>query len=395
VELLLGCHDIVFHVKYLPLIWSVLWRKPTEAVLVLLAVTAAFTLFGLMVGMDTTVHQVIASKRMDRIAVNVRLVPLTLGMTDTIAKMDGVAAAGAWTEFSGYYREPKTFVFVDAVHESARKARPELPLTPAQWNMLFANPTGVFVSRTHAAMLGLKRGDHLPVSVGPGTLADNSRSLNFEVLGIVDDEPDRGGMMILGNFHYVDAERSPDRKQVSFWVAVKNPAKGAQIAASIDHYFANSGSPTSSITFRDAQQNESNSGIPINVMTWGIGGAGLFMILFLVGNSIAQSVRDRTSEFAVLKTLGFPDWRVTGLVFAEALVPCITGATLGLALSSLVAAVPRSFLTGAFARMPAPTLTPAVQGLAIAAAVLLALLSASIPILRLRRLSVPAALARR
>jgi putative ABC transport system permease protein len=380
--------------KYLPLIWSALWRKPAEATLVLLAVTAAFTLFGLMVGMDTTVHQVVASKRMDRIVVNARQVPLTIALTDKIAKMDGVAAAGAWTGFSGYYREPQNFVFVDAVHESSRNARPELPLTSPQWDALFANPTGVFVSRTHARMLGLKKGDHLPVSVDPGTLADNSRSLNFEVLGIVDDEPDRQGMMILGNFNYVDRERSPDRKQVSFWVAVKDPAKGAQIAASIDHYFANSGSPTTSITFRDAEQNMSNSGVPINAMTWGVGGAGLFMILFLVGNAIAQSVRDRTPEFAVLKTLGFPEWRITILVLAEALVPCITGAVVGMALASRVAAVPRSFLTGTFARMPAPTLTPTVQGMAIGTAVLLAILSALVPVLRLRRLSVPAALAR-
>jgi putative ABC transport system permease protein len=366
------------HLKYLPLIWSALWRKPVEALLVLLAVTAAFTLFGLMVGMDAAVHQVVASKRMDRIVVNARRVPLTIATTDQIAKLDGVAAAGAWTGFGGYYREPHNFVFVDAVHENVRKARPELPLTAAQWEMLFANPTGVFVSRTHAAMLGLKRGDPLPVSVGPGTLADNSRSLNFKVLDIVDDEPDRGGMMILGNFHYVDAERSPDRKQVCFWVAVKDPAKGTKIAATIDHYFANSGSPTSSITFRDAEQNVSNSGIPITVMTWGIGGAGLFMILFLVGNAIAQSVRDRTSEFAVLKTLGFHDWHVTGFIFAEALAPCIIGTALGLALASRVEAIPRSFLTGAFARMPAPTLTLAVQGLAIGAAIVLAILSTSV-----------------
>ena len=307
--------------KYVPLVWSALWRKPIETALLLLAMTAAFTLFGLMAGMDATVHRVVASKRMDRIVVNARQVPLTLGMADRIAKMGGVAAVGAWTGFSGYYREPQNFVFVDAVHESVREARPELPLTPAQWDMLFAHPTGVFVSRTHAAMLGLKPGDTLPVSVALGTLADNARSLNFEVLGIVDDEPDRGGMMILGNFHYVDGERSSDHKQVSFWVAVKDPAKGAQIAVAMDHYFANSGSPTSSITFRDAEQNMSNSGIPINVMTWGIGGAGLFMILFLVGNAIAQSVRDRTSDFAVLKTFGFTGGRVTGLIFAEALVP--------------------------------------------------------------------------
>jgi putative ABC transport system permease protein len=366
-----------------------------EAVLLLLAVTAAFTLFGLMVGMDTTAREIVASKRRDRIVVNARKVPLTIAMTDKIAKMDGVVAAGAWTGFGGYYRQPQNFLFVDAVHESARRARPELPLSAAQWDRLFANPTGVFVSRTEAAKLGLKEGDRLPVSVDPGVLANNARSLDFDVLGIVDDEPDRGGRMILGNFHYVDKERSPLRNQVSFWVAVKDPERGAQVAASIDHYFANSGSPTTSITFRDAEQNMANSGVPLNAVTWSVGGAGLFMILFLVGNAIAQSVRDRTPELAVLKTLGFSDWRLTGLVLGEALVPCVSGALLGMSLASPVASVPRSYLSAAFSRMPAPTLTLTVHGLAIGAAVLLAIISAVVPVVQLRRLNVPAALARR
>jgi putative ABC transport system permease protein len=381
--------------KYLPLIWSALWRKPVEAVLVLLAVTAAFALLGVMVGMDTTAREIVASKRRDRIVVNARKVPLTIAMTDKIAKMDGVAAAGAWTGFGGYYREPQNFLFVDAVHESAQRARPELPLTAAQWDRLFAHPTGVFVSRMEATKLGLKEGDRLAVSVDPGILANNARSLDFDVLGIVADEPERGGRMILGNFHYVDRERSPLRNQVSFWVAVKDPERGAQIAASIDHYFANSGSPTTSITFRDAEQNMANSGVPLNAITWGVGGAGLFMILFLVGNAIAQSVRERAPELAVLKTLGFSDWRLMGLVLAEALVPCVSGALLGVSLASPVAAVPRSYLSGAFARMPAPTLTLTVHGLAIGAAVLVAIISAVSPVLQLRRLNVCAALARR
>ena len=383
------------HVKYLPLIASALWRKPVETALVLCAVTAAFTLFGLMAGMQATVNEVVESKRMDRIVVNARQVPLTLPMVDRIAAMEGVAAAGAWSGFFGYYREPQNVVFIDAVHETARAARPELPLTPVQWDALFANPTGVFVSRTQAARLGLKKGDRLPVSVEPGILADNSRSLTFEVLDIVPDEPDRAGRMILGNFNYVNQERAPDRRQVAFWVAVRDPAEGAQIAASIDRYFANSGSPTSSITFRDAEQNMANSGIPLDAMTWGVGGAGLFMILFLVGNAIAQSVRERIPEFAVLRTLGFPEWRLMELVIAEALVPCVTGAVLGMVLAARVAAVPRSYLHGEFVRMPLPTLTPTVQWLAIGAAVVLAVLSTVVPILRLLSLNVPAALARR
>lgn len=366
-----------------------------EAVLLLMAVIAAFALFGLMAGMEATARQIVESQRMDRIVVNPRKVPLTVGMTDKIAKIEGVVAAAAWTGFGGYYRTPQNFVFIDAVNEDARRARSELPLTAVQWDQLFANPTGIFVSRTEARKLGLKAGDRLPVSVAAGALASNAPSLDFNVLGIVDDEPVRDGRMILGNFRYVDMQRAPLNKPVSFWVAVSDPNKGAQIAAGIDHYFANSGSPTASITFRDAEQNMANSGVPLSAMTWGAGTAGLFMILFLVGNAIAQSVRERIPELAVLKTVGFSDGRVMALVLAESLVPCVLGAVLGIALVQPVAAVPRAYLPGPFSHFPAPTLGLTLQGLMIGAAVVLAFLSSAVPILRLRRLNVPAALARR
>lgn len=381
--------------RYLPLIWAALWRKPVEAVLVLLAVTTAFALFGLMAGMEATARQIVASKRMDRIVVNPRKAALTVAMTDKIAKMEGVVAAGAWTGFGGYYRTPQNSIFVDAVNEETRRARSELPLSAAQWDQLFANPTGIFVSRKEAAKLGLKQGDRLPVSVAAGTLANNAASLDFIVLGIVDDEPMRDGRMILGNFRYVDTQRSDSQKRVSFWVAVSDPQMGAQIASTIDRYFANSGSPTASITFRDAEQNMANSGVPLSVMTWGVGTAGLFMILFLVGNAIAQSVRERIPELAVLKTVGFSDRGIMGLVIAEALVPCVLGALLGMAAVSPLAAVPRAYLAGQFSRLPAPALDLTLQGLMIGAAVLLALLGAAAPVLRLRRLNVPDALARR
>src|SRR3954454_12024742 len=99
--------------KYFPLVWSALWRKPPEAILIWLAVTASFTLFGLMVGLRATYDQMIENSRMDRLGVNTRfplasptgnLLPIAL--RDRIARVEGVSAVGSYYELWGYYQEP-------------------------------------------------------------------------------------------------------------------------------------------------------------------------------------------------------------------------------------------------------------------------------------------------
>src|SRR5262245_20025695 len=99
--------------KYLPLVWGALWRKPAEAVLICVAVTACFTLCGLMIGLHATYDRLIESARMDRLDVNARFpgasptgVLLPIALRDWIARVDGVSAVGSYYELWGYYQEP-------------------------------------------------------------------------------------------------------------------------------------------------------------------------------------------------------------------------------------------------------------------------------------------------
>jgi putative ABC transport system permease protein len=115
------------------------------------------------------------------------------------------------------------------------------------------------------------------------------------------------------------------------------------------------------------------------------------MILFLVGNSIAQSVRERRVEFAVLKTIGFSDAGLTLLVAVEAMTPCLLGAALGTGVATGFAAIfPRLIPPGV--GVPAPAVGPAVLATALAAAGLVAALAAAIPAGRIARTDIAAAL---
>ena len=157
--------------------------------------------------------------------------------------------------------------------------------------------------------------------------------------------------------------------------------------------YASSGTPTRSIPEKELQEGASQAGLNMPLITEAVAGAGLFMILFLTGNGIAQSVRERTPEFAMLKTLGFSDLSVMALVFAEAAIPCLLGAVIGLALATLLASETPRLMPNAF--LPVPYLAPSVLGTALVFAALVALASAVIPALRIRRLDVATALSGR
>jgi putative ABC transport system permease protein len=390
-------------VKYLPLVWSALWRKPVEAVLIWLAVTASFALFGAMVGLHVTYDHLIASSRMDRLDINERFpsasptgILLPSALRDQIARVDGVSAVGTYFWLWGYYQDPHKRARVIAVDEHMRDAWSELPMTAAQWDQLFATPTGVFMSRGPAARLGLKTGDILHLITPPGDRADGAASWDFQVLGVPADDP-RSGPYILGNFSYVDKSRplSDQGYAWGFRVAVSDAAQANQVSLRIDRRLANSSTPTLTIPDRISELDAVNSGTSVASKTWPVAGAGIFMILLLTANGIAQSVRERTPEFAVLKTVGYRDVTLMSLVFVEAAIPCLAGAILGTGLAAALTRLPTHYLPPGLAQLPKPTLSLVVLAWALGCAVLLALASAVIPTHRLRRLSVTDALAGR
>lgn len=389
--------------KYLPLIWSGLRRKPVEAVLVWLAVTAAFTLFGLMAGLHVTYDHLIESARMDRLDINARFpsanprgVLLPIALRGQIARIPGASAVGSYYWLWGYYQNPHKVARVIAVDRYMRAAWSELPLTSAQWDRLFANPTGVFVSRQPAARLGLEAGDTFPVIAAPGLRADGTATWPFRVLGIVPDDPHIGAF-ILGNYGYLDRSRPLEDQGyvMGFRVAVRKDAQGDEVSLAIDRRLANSSTPTLTIPDRTNAMYAINSGFSLAKNIWLIAGAGLFMILLLTANGIAQSVRERTPEFAVLETLGYPNTSLMALVFAEAVIPCLAGAVVGTGLAHLLTRVPTSYLPNDFSGIPQPSISPEVLAWSLGCALLLAAVSATVPMLKLRRLSVTDALAGR
>jgi putative ABC transport system permease protein len=383
--------------RYWPLIRSALLRRPTEALLILLAITFGFALLGFMIALNATSQAFIDSARSDRIYVNSRFGSpngLPLALQEQIKGMDGVTGVGASRWVSAYHPEPQKPDGVFTVDEGMRIGWSELPIQPAQWDLLFSSGTGVLVSKKAAEHFGLHPGEVVPIPVKPGTRADGASSWVFKVLDIVPDDPEWDNGFIMGNYRYSENARPPDKRGrvVAFRVAVRDPARVDAIARQIDHRFANSGTPTVSVPNKANREGLVRSGVAIASMTWGVGTAGLFMIVFLTGNSIAQSVRRRIPEFATLKAMGYSDVRVAWLVFVESAIPCGLGALLGIGLAAAIAMVPQREIPSILASVPHAAVTLVTLEWALVAALLIAFVGSVLPIFRLWRLNVATAI---
>jgi putative ABC transport system permease protein len=386
--------------KYIPLVWAAIMRKPARAVLTLLSVMIAFTLFGLTIGLNATFAAVQAAAKDNRIYTNPRfaggMTPMPVSLVREIAQIPGVDEVAYINFIPGYITDPKNRVFIIMMSDNARKIFADRPITAAQWDLLDGERDGVLVSQWQADKWHLKPGDKLTMISPQVKKTDGTTTWTFKVLAIVGDVAYNSNGYIWGNYDYFD-KAVPLAKQgqaMEIETQTSDASRTADIAQKIDETFANSPNSTQSITEK-AALDISNSGVDIATVDREIALAGMFMVLFLTANGIAQAVRERFAEFATLKTIGFSDTGVIGLVFAEAAIPCFLGAILGVGLSMVLAHLTPHLVPPSIGTPPLPRITAMVAVWAGLCALLVALASSALPAMRLRQMDIATALSGR
>jgi putative ABC transport system permease protein len=385
--------------KYVPLVWAALMRKPVRAILTLLSVMIAFTLFGLTIGMNATFDEVQKNARADRVYTNTRFggdgLGLPLSAARQIASLPGVSQVAYDSVLFGYHQVPRNRTFVLMGDENLAKVLTEWPITPAQWDTLRKTRNGILASKFMANLWHLKPGDDFTIASPQIKRADGAKSWTLRVVGITGDVAYMSAGYMVGNYDFLNKARpaaQQDHAQQIF-VQTSNPDGSAAMAQLIDQHFASSTVPTQSTTEK-AALDVSNSGIDIAAVDRDIALAGMFMVLFLTANGIAQSVRERFAEFATLKTIGFSDTGVMALVFLEAALPCLVGAVLGVGFAAWVAhLLPHLLLPGD--GVPLPRVNATVVIWAAIGAAFVALASSVLPALRLRQMDIATALSGR
>ena len=386
--------------RYLPLVWAAILRKPMRAVLTLLAVTVAFTVFGLMIGLSATIDGVEARAHADRVFSSARfgyIGGLPISVAQQIAAIPGVKGITVSSFIGGYVQDPKNRAYVIMNDADMVKVFPDWNITEATWDWLQHERTGIVMSRLQAQLWHKKVGDTFTLIAPSITKADGTTTWTFNVLAISEDVPIGAGGIIFGNYDYYDKSLPlADQGKINeVDLTVNDPAQAPAIAQDIDAMFANSATPTRSDTEKAAYAVSNNfGGLDIDALTHEIALAGLLMILFLTANVIAQSVRERFAEFATLRAMGYGDGVVIALVVLEAGVPCLLGAGLGVGLAGFLAGHIQAIMPPSFA-IPTPTISKTVFVGAGISAFVLAFISAALPALRLMRMDIATALSGR
>src|SRR5271155_1528607 len=327
--------------KFLPLIWSGIWRKPGRTVLIFLQVSVAFALFGVLQGLKTGVEHLIGKARADVLIVHGSLSlidPLPLSLLESIKSVPGVKVVIPVELFGAIYQNPTQKVRVVAIGpDEGWLSAFTFTIAPEYAAALRKIRTGTIIKEELAKKYGWKIGDHIPLK-STIVQVDGSTNWAFDVVGTYTDADLGGGNdNILINYFYFDEARVAGRGTVAhFNVAASDPKLAVTVADEIDRRFANSANETRTESLRELAQSQMQSIGDLNFLIRAIVSAVLVALLFSTATMMMQSIRERTPELAVLKTLGFTNRTVFLFILIEALAVFIAAAACGLALAVLV-----------------------------------------------------------
>ena len=328
--------------KFLPIVWRNLLRRKFRTFFTIGAIFFAFLLFGVLMAIRSAFGMGVDMAGQGRLMVidKVSIInPLPAAYEQQIRQIDGVTDITHANWFGGYYQDVRNqFATFATDPESWLRVYPrEFELPEDQKKAWIADRTGAIVGADTARKYGFKVGQRVPIQ---GTIyhRPDGGPWEFTIDGIYDSRikgADKTNLLF--NYQFLREtipEQSGFRDRYNWYVfTVSDPDRAPEIAAKIDAMFANSPSETKTNTEKAFVSDWAKQVGDIGkIMMW-IVAMAMFTILLVAGNTMAQAIRERTNELAVLKTLGFGEGRILSLVLLESIAIAIVGGGLGLALS--------------------------------------------------------------
>lgn len=372
-----------------------LGRRKTRTILTLLSIVTAFLLFGLLQAVNVLFSTGADFVGATRLVTQARVsftTSLPMRLLPQIESVPGVERV-MWSQWFGGVWQENDQLIVQAVDPARlHDVYPEFVMPEDQWKAFENTRTGMIAGRNLAEKYGWKIGQKLPIASNIFPQKDGSKAWTFDLVGIYDGKDEEWQRSTNGgwiNFAYFDEANLFARGLAGVYIIrLADPDRASAVATTIDRMFENSPDETKTQTEKDFNVGFFRQIGDIGLIVRWILFAVFFTLLLVVGNTIAQSVRERIPELAILKTLGFADRAVLGLVLAESAVMCIAGGLAGLGLATLIGIV----IGGASFPI---AVDHRVWVAGLAAIALLALAVGLLPALRASRLTIVDALAGR
>jgi putative ABC transport system permease protein len=327
--------------KHLPLLWANLGRKKLRTGLTLASIIVAFLLFGLMQTLRIALTGNPELAGVDRLVTIHKIAiiqPLPESYLNRIRAVDGVKVACSHDWFGGVYQDDRNQLPAIAVDvPTFFQVYAEYSLPPEQKEAWLRDRTGVIVGKLVAQRFGWKVGDTIPLRSNIWVQKDGTNTWPMKVVGIYDAGNGDNQSMYF-HHEYLDESRGGGvPKGTIGWVVVRvqDPARSADVARTIDAMFANSSTETKTATEKAFIQGFANQMGNIGALLTAIATAVFFTMLLVTANTMGQSIRERLNEIGVMKTLGYSNFSVIGLVLGEALLVTALGGAIGLGLAAL------------------------------------------------------------
>jgi putative ABC transport system permease protein len=378
--------------RFLPLVWSGLWRRPARTVLTAGGVTVAFLLLGLLEGVNAGFARAIADAHRDLLVTGTRVrggAPMPMAAITKIRALPGVVEVAPRAYFIGNYKDPGLSNAVAAIAtdpDAFFRLRPGIVVGREDLDAMRGNRTGMLVTPALLEWLGRKVGDTLVLrSQTPKT--DGTVDWTFNIVGTFDTpKAPRPAAFGVIHYDYFDESRTEDRGTAEiFYLRIADPTKAVAMSAAIDAIFANSPHETRTRSDQARAELQAKQIGDVGFFTNAIMAAALFTLAFLTGNTLRQALRERMREFAVLRATGYSTGRILTLAYTEALLLILPPAGFGLVLARLAAPFAREDIGSI-------VVSPGVAGAGLLCAVVLAFAGAALPASRLARVPIAAAL---
>lgn len=384
--------------KYLHLVWASLFRSRTRTFLTLLTVVTAFLLFGMLDSVRVAFNSSANVEGYDRLITTSKLSitqSMPYSLLSQIAAVPGVGRVAAASWFGGIYQDTKNFFPTFAISPGYMEVYPEYVIAPEQLEALYDTRTGAIVGEVLAKQYGWKIGDTIPLqaTIFP---TRGSNDWSFELVGtfrLSDRKREGQERSLMFNWKYFDEANDYIKSQVSWYVIeLADGAEATQVARAIDALSENSDHETKTQSEQAFNQAFFKQFADIGLIVTAIMGAVFFTLLLLTGNTMAQAVRERIPELAVLKTIGFSNRSVLLLVLIESVMLIVIGGSVGLGIASVLMPGLSNASNGAVQLGAVPAATW-LTGIVLM--VLIGVVVGTLPAIRAMRLNIVDALAGR
>ena len=376
-----------------------LFRRKLRAALMIVSILIAFMIFGVLAGFYrafTAGEDRAAADRLITVNKINFTQPMPIAYFNRVRAVDGVRQITHANWFGGYYQDPKNFLMTLAIEPATYfdMYRSELDIPPEQLQAFISDRSSAVIGESMARKWGWKVGDRVPVASNIFTQRSNgSHTWDFTIAGIVKGKAEQVSTdFLLFQYAYFDETRSFGKDTIGWLILQTNsPENNDRVAKTIDAMFANSTAETSTDTEKAFGKAFAAQFGNIALIVFLVVGAAFVTILMIVGNTMALSIRERTREIGVLKTLGFSGPRILRMVLGESVLLALLGGLPGLAIAALITIALRVSLANI---APAFAVSPVIALEGIALMIALGLFTGVIPALNAMRLKIATALGR-